>query len=70
MLLTYNFPWFKEPVKGEDDIIKFYEETGLPVALDETMDKIGEITLQKLAKFSHPGIVAIVSKHEYMFWSI
>lgn len=67
MFLAYNFPLFQEPVKDEDDIIKFCEETGLPVALDETMDKIGETPLQKLAKFSHSGIVAVVSDSEFIF---
>ncbi|KAL6350620.1 hypothetical protein AAG906_022330 [Vitis piasezkii] len=57
-----DLKYIEEPVKDEDDIIKFCEETGLPVALDETMDKIGETPLQKLAKFSHSGIVAVVIK--------
>jgi isochorismate synthase/2-succinyl-5-enolpyruvyl-6-hydroxy-3-cyclohexene-1-carboxylate synthase/2-succinyl-6-hydroxy-2,4-cyclohexadiene-1-carboxylate synthase/O-succinylbenzoate synthase len=52
----------QEPVQDEDDIPKFCEESGLPVALDETIDKIQENPLEKLVKFSHPGIVAIVSK--------
>jgi isochorismate synthase/2-succinyl-5-enolpyruvyl-6-hydroxy-3-cyclohexene-1-carboxylate synthase/2-succinyl-6-hydroxy-2,4-cyclohexadiene-1-carboxylate synthase/O-succinylbenzoate synthase len=52
----------QEPVQDEDDILKFCEESGLPVALDETIDKIQENPLEKLVKFTHPGIVAIVSK--------
>lgn len=46
----------------EDDIIKFCEETGLPVALDETIDNIKGDPLDKLIEFMHPGIVAVVSK--------
>ena len=52
----------QEPVQDEDDILKFCEESGLPVALDETIDKIQENPLEKLAKFTHSGIVAVVSK--------
>ncbi|XP_050909618.1 protein PHYLLO, chloroplastic-like [Lathyrus oleraceus] len=46
----------------EDDILKFCEESGLPVAQDETVDKIQENPLKKLLKFTHPGIVAVVIK--------
>lgn len=52
----------QEPVNLEDDIIKFCEETGLPVALDETIDNIKGDPLNKLREFVHPGIVAVVSK--------
>lgn len=52
---------FQEPVQNEGDIVKFCEESGLPVALDETIDSIGEHPLDKLVKYTHPGIVAIVS---------
>lgn len=52
---------FQEPVKNEADIIKFCEESGLPVALDETIDSIQENPLSKLMQYTHPGIVAIVS---------
>lgn len=51
----------QEPVKDETDIIRFCEESGLPVALDETIDSIQENPLDMLAKYKHPGIVAIVS---------
>lgn len=45
----------------EDAIIKFCEESGLPVALDETIDRIQDNPVKELAKYAHPGIVAIVS---------
>ncbi|OIV93706.1 hypothetical protein TanjilG_16557 [Lupinus angustifolius] len=57
-----NLQYIEEPVQNEDDILKFCEESGLPVALDETVDKIQENPLEKLAKFTHPGIVAVVIK--------
>lgn len=52
----------QEPVQDEDDILLFCEQSGLPVALDETIDKIQENPLEKLVKFTHPGIVSVVSK--------
>ncbi|KAI5383507.1 hypothetical protein KIW84_070768 [Lathyrus oleraceus] len=57
-----NLQCIEEPVQDEDDILKFYEESGLPVALDETVDKIQENPLKKLLKVTHPGIVAVVIK--------
>lgn len=45
----------------EDAIVKFCEESGLPVALDETVDHIQDNPVKELAKYVHPGIVAIVS---------
>ncbi|KAE9597953.1 putative 2-succinyl-5-enolpyruvyl-6-hydroxy-3-cyclohexene-1-carboxylic-acid synthase [Lupinus albus] len=57
-----NLQYIEEPVPNEDDILKFCEESGLPVALDETVDKIQENPLEKLAKFTHPGIIAVVIK--------
>ncbi|KAI9091952.1 hypothetical protein K1719_027887 [Acacia pycnantha] len=54
--------YIEEPVQDEDDILKFCEESGLPVALDETIDHVHENHLEKLVKFSHPRIVAIVIK--------
>ncbi|KAJ1442201.1 Mandelate racemase/muconate lactonizing enzyme, C-terminal [Sesbania bispinosa] len=57
-----NLQYIEEPVQDEDDILKFCEESGLPVALDETIDKIQENPLEKLVKFTHPGIVAVVIK--------
>ena len=62
-----NYPLFQEPVQDENDIIKFCEYSGLPVALDETIGSIQENTLEKLAKYSHPGIVAVVSDTEFSF---
>lgn len=52
---------FQEPVQIEADILKFCNETGVPVALDETLDIYQENVLDKLQEFLHPGIVAIVS---------
>ncbi|KAF3944586.1 hypothetical protein CMV_028957 [Castanea mollissima] len=57
-----NLQYIEEPVQDENDIIKFCEYSGLPVALDETIGSIQENTLEKLAKYSHPGIVAVVIK--------
>lgn len=59
--IAFDIPAFQEPVKDEGDIIKFFEESGLPVALDETIDCIQENPLNILMKYTHPGIVAIVS---------
>lgn len=59
---SFALEYIEEPVCFEDDIIKFCEETGLPVALDETIDNISGEALQKLEKFVHPGIVAVVIK--------
>lgn len=39
----------------EDDILKFCEESGLPVAQDETVDKIQENPLKKPLKLTHPS---------------
>ena len=55
----------QEPVQDEDDILKFCEASGLPVAIDETIDKIQKNPLEKLVKFTHPGIVAVVSRNEF-----
>lgn len=52
---------FQEPVQDEDEIVKFCEQTGLAVALDETIGNIQDNTLEKLAKFTHPGVAAVVS---------
>lgn len=61
---SYNAPILQEPVQDENDIIKYCEESGLPVALDETIDKICENPLDMLMKYAHPGIVAVVSDTE------
>ncbi|CAL5329236.1 unnamed protein product [Camellia sinensis] len=49
----------QEPVQDEEDIIKFCEETGLPVALDETIENVQENSLGMLAKFTHSGVVVV-----------
>ena len=59
---------FQEPVENVDDIVKFCEETGLPAALDETIDNFQESHLKMLAKYTHPGIVAVVSGAEYSLY--
>lgn len=46
-----------------NDIIKFCENSGLPVALDETIDNLTGDVIPKLHQFSHPGIVALVSSN-------
>ncbi|XP_048428124.1 protein PHYLLO, chloroplastic-like isoform X3 [Pyrus x bretschneideri] len=50
-----------EPVQNEGDIIGFCKESGSLVALDETIDSTREHPLDKLVKYTHPGIVATVS---------
>ncbi|XP_050226145.1 protein PHYLLO, chloroplastic isoform X2 [Mercurialis annua] len=57
-----DLQYIEEPVEDEDDIIKYCEESGLPVALDETIDKHCENPLRMLVKYAHPGIVAVVIK--------
>ncbi|KAM6548265.1 hypothetical protein CsatB_019941 [Cannabis sativa] len=57
-----DLQYIEEPVQNEADIIKFCEESGLPVALDETIDCLQENPLNVLMKYTHPGIVAIVIK--------
>lgn len=64
-MLTFHH--VQEPVRDGDDIVRFCEETGLPVALDETIDNIQGNPLKTLEKFSHAGIVAIVSKRIFQF---
>ncbi|KAF6171682.1 hypothetical protein GIB67_007203 [Kingdonia uniflora] len=58
----FDLQYIEEPVHLEEDIIKFCEETGVPVALDETIDNIQGDPISRLAKFIHPGIVALVIK--------
>ncbi|XP_076898989.1 protein PHYLLO, chloroplastic-like isoform X2 [Bidens hawaiensis] len=58
--------YIEEPVNDEDDIIKFCEETGLPVALDETIDNLKEDPIKTLARFKHNGIVAVVIKPTFV----
>ncbi|EPS63201.1 hypothetical protein M569_11585, partial [Genlisea aurea] len=57
-----NLQYIEEPVDNEDDILKFCEETGLSVALDETINQIMENPLQLLEKFTHSGVTALVLK--------
>ncbi|KAL3654341.1 hypothetical protein CASFOL_004022 [Castilleja foliolosa] len=55
--------YIEEPVNNKDDIVRFCKETGLPVALDETINSIEDnITLEVLQKYSHSGIAAVVIK--------
>ena len=44
-----------------NDLIKFCENSVLPVALDETIDNLKGDIIPKLHQFVHPGIVALVS---------
>lgn len=60
--MNCGLQYIEEPVQDEEDIIKFCEETGLPVALDETIENIQENSLEMLAKFTHSGVVAVVIK--------
>ncbi|KAK9090962.1 hypothetical protein Sjap_024139 [Stephania japonica] len=57
-----DLQYIEEPVQLEDDIIRFCNETGLPVALDETINNIEGSPLNILKKFMHTGIVALVVK--------
>ncbi|PON74619.1 Menaquinone biosynthesis protein MenD [Parasponia andersonii] len=57
-----DLQYIEEPVNNEVDVIRFCEESGIPVALDETIDYIQENPLDILMKYTHPGIVAIVIK--------
>ncbi|KAJ8774552.1 hypothetical protein K2173_016998 [Erythroxylum novogranatense] len=57
-----DLQYVEEPVQDENDIINYCEETGLPVALDETIDNLKEDPLKMLVKYAHPGIVAVVIK--------
>ena len=71
MSFLCNSYLFQEPVQDEDDIIKFCEQTGLPVALDETLGNITENPLEMLAKFTHSGVAAVVSGiifHDCSYW--
>eukprot|EP01018_Ginkgo_biloba_P037309 Gb_25073 [translate_table: standard] len=57
-----NIEYIEEPVELLGDIIKFCEESNLLVALDETIDDIADQSLDRLAIFAHPGVVATVLK--------
>lgn len=58
---------YQEPVQNKDDLIRFHEESGLPVALDETLDDFEECPLRMLTKYAHPGIVAVVSPWSFFY---
>ncbi|KAK6133984.1 hypothetical protein DH2020_032275 [Rehmannia glutinosa] len=45
--------YIEEPVNNEDDIVKFCEETDVPVALDETINCVKDNPLEVLQKYSH-----------------
>ncbi|KAL5828551.1 hypothetical protein ACOSQ3_018019 [Xanthoceras sorbifolium] len=62
LVKTCDIQYIEEPVQDENDIIKYCEESGLPVALDETVDDFQENALIMLEKYAHPGIVALVIK--------
>ncbi|XP_023642879.1 protein PHYLLO, chloroplastic isoform X2 [Capsella rubella] len=62
LVKSCNLKYIEEPVQNKDDLIRFHEETGLPVALDETLDDFEECPLRMLTKYAHPGIVAVVIK--------
>ncbi|CAH2066254.1 unnamed protein product [Thlaspi arvense] len=62
LVKSCNLQYIEEPVQNKDDLIRFHEESGLPVALDETLDDIAECPLHILTKYAHPGIVAVVIK--------
>ncbi|XP_048134973.1 protein PHYLLO, chloroplastic isoform X3 [Rhodamnia argentea] len=57
-----DLQYIEEPVRDERDIVKFCEESGLSVALDETIDHCRQDPLKMLADYVHPGIVAVVLK--------
>ncbi|XP_018715157.2 protein PHYLLO, chloroplastic isoform X4 [Eucalyptus grandis] len=57
-----DLQYIEEPVQDEHDIVKFCEESGLSVALDETIDNCRHDPLKMLANHVHPGIVAVVLK--------
>uniref|UniRef100_A0A1J3CVU3 Protein PHYLLO, chloroplastic n=1 Tax=Noccaea caerulescens TaxID=107243 RepID=A0A1J3CVU3_NOCCA len=62
LVKSCNLQYIEEPVQNKDDLIRFHEETGLPVALDETLDDFEECPLRMLSKYTHPGVVAVVIK--------
>lgn len=51
----------QEPVNNEESIVKFCKETGLPVALDETINSVRKNSLEALQKYIHSGVAAVVS---------
>ncbi|VAI57221.1 unnamed protein product [Triticum turgidum subsp. durum] len=61
--------YIEEPVSSVHDLIKFCENSGLPVALDESIDNLKGDPIQKLHQFVHPGIVAVVSTNSVSYFS-
>ncbi|KAB2090362.1 hypothetical protein ES319_A03G118500v1 [Gossypium barbadense] len=61
LVKDYNLQYIEEPVQHESDIIRYCEESGLPVALDETIDNCPENPLNMLVKYNHHQIVALGS---------
>ncbi|KAI5055725.1 hypothetical protein GOP47_0029246 [Adiantum capillus-veneris] len=51
--------YLEEPVKSPDDLLKFCNETGFPVAIDESLDKNTENVSEA---FSHLGLAAAIIK--------
>ncbi|CAN6273232.1 unnamed protein product [Urochloa humidicola] len=59
---SLRLEYIEEPVSSVNDLIKFCDNSGLPVALDETIDNLKGDVIPKLHQFVHPGIVALVIK--------
>ncbi|RLN09825.1 protein PHYLLO, chloroplastic isoform X1 [Panicum miliaceum] len=59
---SLRLEYIEEPVSSVNDLIKFCDKSGLPVALDETIDNLKGDVIPKLHQFVHPGIVALVIK--------
>ncbi|XP_066320865.1 protein PHYLLO, chloroplastic-like isoform X7 [Miscanthus floridulus] len=59
---SLRLEYIEEPVSSVNDLIKFCENSVLPVALDETIDNLKGDIIPKLHQFVHPGIVALVIK--------
>ncbi|CAN1297759.1 Protein PHYLLO, chloroplastic, partial [Linum perenne] len=57
-----DLQYIEEPVQNEEEIIKYCNESVLPVALDETIDSLTGNPLDMLVKYAHPKIVAVVIK--------
>lgn len=54
--------YLEEPVENPKDLLRFCKETGLPVALDESLDKNVQNVIQSLGMFTHAGVAAVVIK--------
>uniref|UniRef100_A0ACD5ZH39 Uncharacterized protein n=1 Tax=Avena sativa TaxID=4498 RepID=A0ACD5ZH39_AVESA len=59
---SFSLQYIEEPVSSVDDLIKYCENSGLPVALDESIDNLKGDPIDELHQFVHPGIVAVVIK--------